>query len=710
MTAAEPIQAPAPAPAADGLEALLWPAHRRDEALAALARAVGIERGSSPEPLRLAYRDLEPGPGARARRQVPALLRPSPRGESAAASGAPDGLLAIVGYTGPEGSAARVLGPDGTITTQPGPAVARWLRARHEAGARPALARLGERAGVPPERASRVCSALLAAAPGADAVAEGWRLRPLARSLAGALRDAGVARRLAMAGVGYAAQLALLVVAWWMVGARAVAGRSGAGALGAWVAVLGALVAVRLCAGWAAGRLAIDGGEVLRARLMIGLLGLDTEPLRAEGIGQLLGRVMETEAVEALALGGGLLALASVFELSTGVVVLALGAAGARHLALLSVAIGAAFLLAARFWRSFRAWAEQRLALTHDLVERMVGHRTLVAQQPAPLRQREEDAALGAYENAGRALDRDAALLAALVPRGWLLVGLAAIAPALGAGGPGVAALATSLGGVLFVYGALRKLTQALPALMEASIAWRHTAPLFSATSAAASTIVGDAAPSLLGRDAATDPGGALLTARELGFRYPGRADPVLASCSLEIQRGDRILLEGPSGGGKSTLGALLAGLRVPGAGALALQGVSQESLGLAAWRARVGAVPQFHENHVFSTSFLFNLLLGRGWPPRQEDVRLAEALCQELDLGPLLARMPSGLEQLVGDSGWQLSHGERSRLFIARALLQRLEARILDESFAALDPETLERVLACVLRHAETLLVIAHP
>ncbi|HZN95644.1 MAG TPA: ATP-binding cassette domain-containing protein, partial [Myxococcales bacterium] len=78
--------------------------------------------------------------------------------------------------------------------------------------------------------------------------------------------------------------------------------------------------------------------------------------------------------------------------------------------------------------------------------------------------------------------------------------------------------------------------------------------------------------------------------------------------------------------------------------------------------------------------------------------------------LGPLLDRMPAGLLQTVGDSGWQLSHGERSRLYLARALAQEADVVILDETFAALDPETLERAMECALRRAKTLVVIAHP
>ena len=71
---------------------------------------------------------------------------------------------------------------------------------------------------------------------------------------------------------------------------------------------------------------------------------------------------------------------------------------------------------------------------------------------------------------------------------------------------------------------------------------------------------------------------------------------------------------------------------------------------------------------------------------------------------------MPAGMQQMVGESGWQLSHGERSRLYVARALLQNPEVVILDESFASLDPETLTQCLRAVERRARTLLVIAHP
>jgi ATP-binding cassette subfamily B protein len=548
------------------------------------------------------------------------------------------------------------------------------------------------------------------------------------------LRRAGVLRRLVLTVAAYAAQLALLIAVWWMMGSRAVGQGAGAatGWLAAWMVTLALMVGLRVSASYVAGRLAIDTGGLVRERLLRGILNLDTELIRQQGIGQLLGRVIEAEAVESLALSGGILGLAAVFEITTGVVVLALGGSAAVQMALLAAWIVFALWMAGRYWRALQAWAADRLALTHDLVERMVGHRTLVAQQPPERQHTDEDEALGRYARRGQNVDRAAAVLTAIVPRGWLLLGVASLVPLLTAAtsaghGTGVAGIATSLGGVLFIYAAFRKLVVALPALAGAAVAWREVAPLFAAGRPAAGPLSLTLSPPSGARESDPDPvnplplageglgegpqkSRALVSARSLAFRYPTAPTPVLSDCSFDIHGGDRIVLEGPSGGGKSTLASLLAGLRAPDDGALLLNGADQRSLGLARWRAHIGAVPQFHENHVFSASFLFNLLMARRWPPRPEDVRDAEALCRELDLTGLLARMPAGLEQQIGETGWQLSHGERSRLFIARALLQSLDARILDESFAALDPETMTKVLSCVLRNADTLVVIAHP
>ena len=70
---------------------------------------------------------------------------------------------------------------------------------------------------------------------------------------------------------------------------------------------------------------------------------------------------------------------------------------------------------------------------------------------------------------------------------------------------------------------------------------------------------------------------------------------------------------------------------------------------------------------------------------------------------------MPGGLFQLVGEMGWQLSHGERSRVFMARALLQGADLVVLDESFAELDPESLKQCLPEAADLARSLLVVAH-
>jgi len=262
----------------------------------------------------------------------------------------------------------------------------------------------------------------------------------------------------------------------------------------------------------------------------------------------------------------------------------------------------------------------------------------------------------------------------------------------------------------VLAYRAMERLREGFSFLADAAIAWQQVAPLF--LTAERCDAPGD--PRLLALDdhassRANGPRAPVLEARDLVFQHASRGEPVIRRLSLQLRTGERAIMKSPSGGGKSTLVSLLSGLRTPQSGSLLLGSLDRSSIGGEGWTRRVAAAPQFNENHVFTETFAFNLLMGRGWPARAADLDDAEEICRELGLGELLEKMPGGLLQMVGETGWQLSHGERSRLFIARALLQGADLVILDESFAALDPDNLRRALDCALRRAPSLLVISH-
>jgi ATP-binding cassette subfamily B protein len=359
-----------------------------------------------------------------------------------------------------------------------------------------------------------------------------------------------------------------------------------------------------------------------------------------------------------------------------------------------------------RYLGRTRQWTKDRLWMTHDLVERMTGHRTRLAQELPAHWHDGEDQALDRYLEVSGSMDRTAALLNALIPRGWLIVGFLGITPSFVTGSGSAAALAIGIGGILMAYRGFKKLTAGLWYLAGAGISWDQVAPLFRA--AARTSTSGSTDLSLTSSKNGKDR--TVLEANNLVFRYRDRGEPVLQNCSLRVSAGERILLEGPSGSGKSTLAALLTGLRNPESGLLLAGGLDRQTLGSAGWRRMVTAAPQFHENHVLTGTFAFNLLMGREGALDAEAMNEAEAICHELGFGELLSRMPAGMLQMVGESGWQLSHGERSRLYIARALLQGAELMVLDESFAALDPENLRSALTCVLNRARSVIVIAHP
>lgn len=565
-----------------------------------------------------------------------------------------------------------------------------------------------ERAGVPAKRRARAREALIREPVAQVSFEAGWLVRtPPSAPFLGQIRNARLVRPVVAMLLANLATQGMSILAWWMIGRGALAGNLDRGWLLAWALILLTMVPIRVLAGWWQGVIGVGVGGLLKRRMLLGALRLEPEEIRHQGTGQILGRVIESEAVESLAMGGGFTSLMAVVDVAVALPVLAAGPGGLVSVALLfGWTLLTVFLSWVYYSRSL-AWSRARIKMTDDLVERMVGHRTRLAQEPPALWHAEEDRTLAEYVDRSTALDRTNVIIGALLSRGWLIAGMAAIIPGFVTGTATPALLAVGVGGVMLARGAIGRLSAGISSIVGAYIAWGQAGPLFH--SAARPEIAAAPSAQVLQQKAAM-PGETLIDAHDVVFRYRPQGDPTLQRISLRIRASDRILLEGPSGGGKSTLASVLTGLRSPESGLLLLTGLDRHTLGSHGWRRRVVSAPQFHENHILSNTFAFNLLMGRGWPPSWKDIGEADAICRELGLGPLLNRMPGGLMQMVGETGWQLSHGEQSRLFIARALLQRAELIVLDESFAALDPETLSLSLKCVLQRAPTLVVIAHP
>jgi ATP-binding cassette subfamily B protein len=190
-------------------------------------------------------------------------------------------------------------------------------------------------------------------------------------------------------------------------------------------------------------------------------------------------------------------------------------------------------------------------------------------------------------------------------------------------------------------------------------------------------------------------------------FRHRGALENALDDVSFSARRGDTIAFVGPSGSGKSTLVKLLLGLYRPAAGEVYFNEVSARKLRYNEARRQVGYVTQ--ETSLFAGTVRENMLFVR---PDATDARIVAAL-ENAQCAALLARLPQGLDTLIGEGGTKLSGGERQRLSIARALLRNPRLLVFDEATSALDSLTEQQVTETVRRVSEErtqiTLLIAH-
>jgi subfamily B ATP-binding cassette protein MsbA len=195
------------------------------------------------------------------------------------------------------------------------------------------------------------------------------------------------------------------------------------------------------------------------------------------------------------------------------------------------------------------------------------------------------------------------------------------------------------------------------------------------------------------------------IVVRDLHFGYADDR-PVLKGVNATFKQGEMTAIVGPTGAGKSTLIHLLMGFYAAPPGSISLDGRDLRSLRIASLRRRIALVSQ--DAFLFNDTLRANLLVGCEEPPAPPE--LAEMLARAR-LADFVASLSRGLDTRIGDRGVQLSGGEKQRVAICRALLQRAEILILDEATSALDSET-ERLLQEAIDAAvaqRTAIVIAH-
>ena len=347
-------------------------------------------------------------------------------------------------------------------------------------------------------------------------------------------------------------------------------------------------------------------GRRLRERA---LAGAAAQP-RGVDVARAVGRALDLEQFESVALGSGmLLALAAVEVAVAAGVLVYVGQPAA--VAVLGALLALTIVMARGLVGAGHHAAQARTAVTAHFAGRLLALRTVTVQEDPEAERAQRETLLDSLQRSHARVDRRRVALAAVLPRAGALTLLATVALAPP---PGMAARAGVLGAALVLLGALERAGQALA----------------------------DLAPGLAAADGARD---LLASDQRATTGHPGRA----------------------------------------------------------------ARVPAARPGHVLHQPLAANGLLATGsWPPTDEHFHALHARLAEVGLGDVLGRMPMGLGQPLGETGWRLSQGERARLIVVRALLSPAQALELEDPVGALDPTTAHLVLDTLDRDARP--ARAHP
>jgi len=188
-------------------------------------------------------------------------------------------------------------------------------------------------------------------------------------------------------------------------------------------------------------------------------------------------------------------------------------------------------------------------------------------------------------------------------------------------------------------------------------------------------------------------------------FKYPNSKNFEISDIKLNIKRGQKIGIIGPSASGKSTVIEILTGITELAEGSITVDGKSIFS-NIRGWQNLIGFVPQ--KIFILDESLRNNILFGLDNNKYTDDKIIL--MIKKLSLEKLLKRLPDGLDGNLGEEGVNLSGGEIQRIGLCRALIYNPEILFLDEATSSLDVNTESQILdELKIFKEKTIISIAH-
>jgi len=192
----------------------------------------------------------------------------------------------------------------------------------------------------------------------------------------------------------------------------------------------------------------------------------------------------------------------------------------------------------------------------------------------------------------------------------------------------------------------------------------------------------------------------------KVSFAYPSRPESnIINDFSFTLKAGEKLALIGKSGAGKSTIANLLMRFYKGYEGEITIDEKSISSLDVISYRSHIGLVPQ--DVFIFSGTIRDNVAYGKDKVSDQDIINV----CKQANAWEFIAKLPDGLDTVLGQRGINLSGGQKQRISIARTILKDPKILLLDEATSALDTESEHLVQEALnaLMTNRTTIVIAH-